>query len=207
MADSLTISGLGQHVSGTKVSAFIGGLDCGDYTVDDNGTITVPFGSDPNGLFNVSYLASISQAGAYGDFEAEFTFTNAGGDSITVNVPVVIGFSYTSTGKMLRPATADQGKSAQGPLLGKTRRNHQFAVLLLNSQGVSFGSGDLSDVRLADFRDAAENKLTMDTVYTGVYHDALDDDYSFEGGIGWQISRPYPCTVTAVAGFMETSER
>jgi len=108
---------------------------------------------------------------------------------------------------MLRPATADQGKSGLGPLLGKTRRNHMFASLLLNAQGVSFGTGDMSEAILATFTDAGSNKLTRDNLYTGVHQDTLPDDYSFEGGIGWLVSRPYPCTLAALAGFMETAER
>src|SRR5271166_2195524 len=39
-----------SHLIGVSVRAFINGLDCGAYTVSGSGTITVPYGSDPEGL-------------------------------------------------------------------------------------------------------------------------------------------------------------
>lgn len=217
----IVISGL-YHLQGQTVSAVICGLDCGDYVVTSDGAtngipdpttggkITVPIQSDPDGLLTGLYLRGFDvgpfDTTTYGSMTTRLSVYD-GYATATIYVPVVIGFTYPSIGKILRPATAEQGRSPIGPLLGKTRRNHQFAAQLVNAQGVYFGTGDMSTAIEASFRDAGRNILTRDNLYTGVHWDTLNDDYSFDGGIGWMITRPYPCTVTALGGFLETAER
>ena len=220
-ATDITITGL-YHLQGQTVTAVICGLDCGDYVVSSDGMkngipdttvggkIVVPIGSDPNGLLSGAYLKQFDvgpyDTVTYGDATTPISIFD-GNSTGTFYVPVVIGFSYVTIGKTLRPATADEGKSPLGPLLAKTRRNHMFGAITLNAQGVQFGTGDLSQAVLAAFRDDGGNVLTMDTLFTGVHWDTIADDYSFEGGVGWMLTRPYPCTMTAIGGFMETAER
>lgn len=47
------------HLLGRTVSVFVAGLDCGDYVVASDGSVTVPFGAC-DGLFTLAYLESIS---------------------------------------------------------------------------------------------------------------------------------------------------
>ena len=218
MADTdITITGL-YHLQGRTVSVVICGLDCGDYLVTtDSGTamtggnVVVPIGSDPDGLLSGAYIALFDvgpyDGTTYGNATAALTvFNAAAGGEGTYYVPVCIGFTYTSIGQPLRPATAEQGKSQMGPLLGKTRRNHRFSALLNNTQGVSFGP-NLSTAIEARFTNIANVVTTKDQLYSGVWQDTVADDYTLEGGVGWLVSRPYPCAVMALGGFMDTSER
>lgn len=47
------------HLLGRTVSVFVAGLDCGDYVVASDGSVTVPFGAC-DGLFTLAYLESLS---------------------------------------------------------------------------------------------------------------------------------------------------
>ncbi len=204
MSDGVTFSGL-QQLPGSLVRAWVAGLDCGTYTVAVNGTIFVPFYADPNGLFEPGYLNAVSVQGGYGDAEMALTITNGAGDSVTVYVPVVIGYAFSSQGQMLRPATADQTKSPQGPALGKTRRNHRFAVLLSKTQGIAFGT-DLNNTTAAPLRDSTDGETTADTLFNGVHRGEMEDSYSFDGALCWRIDGPHPAVVCAISGFLETEE-
>lgn len=182
------------HLNGETVQVFAAGLDCGDrgtgstgYTdfVVTNGSCFVPFGDGVNagpgrGLFTSDFLTDDPQ--------------------------IVVGFTYNSDGQTVRPiAPADSG-ARNGPALGKTRRNHQFSVLLSATLGVSFGS-TFSNVRPAQLRKANGNPLDPQTTYSGVHHDSLDDDYSYDGMIAWRISRPWPANVVAISGNIQAQDR
>lgn len=56
--DGVTLYGL-WHLNGTTASVVIVGLDCGDHSVSA-GSMFVPFGSDPSGLFSAAYMAQHS---------------------------------------------------------------------------------------------------------------------------------------------------
>lgn len=53
------------HGIGNTISAYIGGLDCGDYVVQSNGSITVPFAPTNTfqPLFTLTYLQSVAGGG------------------------------------------------------------------------------------------------------------------------------------------------
>lgn len=193
---SLVCNGL-WHLNGKTVQVFAGGLDCGDrgtagggvgYFTDfvvTNGSVSIPFGDGVDagcgrGLFTDAFVAA--------------------------NPQIVIGFTYNSDGQMVRPiAPADTG-ARNGPALGKTRRNHQYSALICNSVGVSFGS-DFNHLYPALFRDAAGNAIADLTTFTGVHHDTLQDDYSYDGMVAWRVSRPWPCNISAISGNIQTQDR
>lgn len=81
---------------GLPVTAFIAGLNCGTYTVDGTGSITVPYLSDPDRLFTAAYLASYPSTGAPGmsTSGAVVVTTPPGGYSAT---PASIGEFVAST--------------------------------------------------------------------------------------------------------------
>jgi hypothetical protein len=62
---SVVLSGFWPLV-GLSVTAFIAGLNCGSYTVDATGSITVPYGSDPDGLFTQAYMLAYPSTGQPG---------------------------------------------------------------------------------------------------------------------------------------------
>jgi hypothetical protein len=191
----LILNGL-WHLNGKTVQVFAGGLDCGDrgtagspgYYTDflvTDGSCLVPFGDN------------IDAGPGRGLFTADFVATG---------VPIVVGFTYNSDGQLVRPiAPADTG-ARNGPALGKTRRNHQYSVLVSNTLGVSFG-GTFPTVRLAQFRKANGNPLDPLTMFSGVHHDTLSDDYSYDGMVAWRVSRPWPANIIAISGNIQTQDR
>ena len=124
----------------------------------------------------------------------------------TYTVPVVVGFSYISQGQTLRPDTAEEVRSPTGPGPAKPRRIAQFGALLSGAQGVSFGT-DFNKLHAANFKTKGGTPYTKLQLFSGVYWDALDATYDFDNMLCWQISRPYPCAIASITGFMETAER
>jgi len=121
-------------------------------------------------------------------------------------VPACVGTTFTSQGQRLRPVTTEDSGARNGPAIGKTRRNHRAAFLFLNAAGLKFGTlfTKLKSVLLKSLGGTAyaDNQL-----YSGVHSDTVTDDYSYDGMIGWQITRPYPATVLSVEGFLDTQDR
>lgn len=197
------------HLAFSKVSAFIGGLDCGDYVVDGTGSITVPMASDPGALLSQNYLQNLAT------YTGEQATTITFGDTSTATVSVVIGLAYTSQMQMLRASAADDIKSPTGGALGKRRRVHRFAVLLQNciANTLYFGS-DLSatglryPAALRDASDAPGSEIVGDgsTMFSGVYRSEANDDYGFDGMIACQINRPMPATIVQMAAHLEAAE-
>lgn len=209
MADTdIVFTGFYQAI-GHLVTATIGGLDAGDYIVAADGSVTVPINQDPDQLCNGDYLATLDVGPfdrvTYGDATATVTL-KVGLGNATIYIPVVIGYTYPTWGQLLRPATEAQTKSSQGPALGKTRRVHMFAALMVNAVGVSWGT-NFNTLSPAIFRDAAGNAFPHNRMFSAVYQDTITEADSLDGMIAWQVSRPYPCTISAISGFVETSER
>jgi hypothetical protein len=165
------------HLAGRTASVFASGIDCGDFMVSATGTLDVPIGA-ANGLFTAQF--------ASGSF--------------------VAGFTYTSQGQQLRPITQQDTGAQNGPALGKTRRGHMFSALLVNTQGISFGT-DFVNMHAAKFTSPGGRAYATGQLYSGVYWDSLENDYSFDSGVAWQITRPYPATVAAMSLFLQTQDR
>jgi len=193
----LTLNGL-WHLNGATVQVFAGGLDCGDrgtvgspgyYTdfVVTDGSCFVPFGD------------GIDAGPGRGLFTA---------DLVAAGASIVVGFTYNSDGQLVRPiAPADTG-ARNGPALGKTRRNHQYSVLVSNTLGLSFGGTfSVYDLMPAQFSKADGNPIDPLTMFSGVHHDTLSDDYSYDGMVAWRVSRPWPANIVAISGNIQTQDR
>jgi hypothetical protein len=206
MSGSLVIGGL-HYLAGQTVSAFIGGLDCGDYVPDVTGSITVPEKSDPDGLFSAAYLVTISNPGGYGDAEISFDVTDINGNVATVYVPCVIGTTYTSQGQLLRPFDAQDTKSQSGPGLAKLKRPHFIGALLNGTPaGFTLGTdGTFNPVVLRGDGGQAD-ALPMAQEYTGVYWDTVEARETFDAQVNWQITRPYPARILQIGPFLDTDE-
>jgi hypothetical protein len=190
------------HLVGQKVSAFVGGLDCGDYVVDTLGAIYVPIGADPGGLFTGTYLASID--GYVGEQAASVTV-----DGSTYTVPVVIGTLITTQGQLMRPVSEADVKSPLGSGLAKTRRITQIGAMFTNTIQVSLGSNFTTKLLPSVFTSipgALETVLPTTDMFTGVYWAPEYDDPGFDGQGAWQTLRPGPLTVNAITVFIDTSE-
>ncbi len=191
------------HLAGKTVQASIGGLDCGDYTVAADGSIEVPFQSDEQQLMTPAYLVGLD--GYAGENVATASFYL---DDVlhTVRIPVFIGLGYTSQGQGMRPASADETGVRLANALGRTRRSHWCAALLQNSMKISFGT---------DFNELDEAVLTREDgvtawpqaqLYSGVYRGIIEDKYSYDSMLAWQIDRPWPATVCAVSSMLKADE-
>lgn len=127
--------------------------------------------------------------------------------ALTGFIPAVIGFTYTSQGQLLRPQAPDATGARQGPGFGKSRRLHRYAVQLVNSQGLSLGTNftNMFPVPLRDFEGSPN--YAPNVLFTGTVSDPIQDSYSYDGQIAWQITRPLPCNVAAIGGMIETQDR
>lgn len=174
------------HLNGYTVSAFIGGLDAGDWPVA-NGTMNIPLQGDPLGLLTSQFINN--------------GFATGG-------LAILVGFTYTSQGQLVRPATAQESGARNGPALGKVRRSHKAAVLFQDTFGVSLGTDFVNANAPCVFKSAGGSvNLTPFQSYSGVYKTTLKDiGTSFDSMLSWQITRPQPCTVVAYEGMLETQD-
>lgn len=121
-------------------------------------------------------------------------------------IPAVIGYTYTSQGQILRPIAPQETGAQTGPALGKTRRTHQFSALLHKTQGISVGTS-YDRLRPVQFRTLGGTAYQLNQLYSGIVQDTLEDDYSYDSMIAWQITRPYPATVLTLGAFIKTQDR
>ncbi len=191
----LQLFGLNAH-NGKTVTAWVGVQDCGDFLVT-NGSITVPFSDQ----FTLAYLQSLALAtpGGFGQFAVTESTTG-------LVFPGLVGFTFTSRGQTLRPLLPVSTGAQNGPALGKTRRVHQIGALVHNAAGVSFGTR-FTNTQPANFKSPSGVPYTNLQLVSGVFWTSVDDVYSYEGQPCWQITRPYPCTINSIEGFLETADR
>ena len=189
---TVTINGL-LSMNGKVATAWIAGVDAGDFAVT-NGTMTVPlFGQtgQANPLLTAAYLSTFG-----------------------ASIPMVVGFTYTSSGQCLTPQEAPQTGARQGPAFGKRKRFHGLQAQLVNTQGISLATSLSTSSLVANRLRAAQLKtpgggslLAQNVLFSGVWKDTLSDDpQGFANAISWSITRPYPATVAAVGGFLETAD-
>lgn len=190
------------------VTVFCVGLNCGSYTVASDGTVRVPFGSDPDGLFTIARIQSVdAESLDWGPLACDIDiFLDPG--TTTYTVPCAIGFAYNSDAQMLRPADDAEIKSQRGDGLGKKRMVNEVAALLDATIGISFGT-DFTQLTEVVLRESDGTPLDHATMFSGVYADTITD-YSatgYDGEICWRISGPYPATVVSVSGYAHVEER
>jgi hypothetical protein len=82
----------------------------------------------------------------------------------------------------------------------------QYAAQLEGTQGISFGTSfaKVDPVRL---RFPDDTKYLVNQIFSGVYWDALTDNYSYDSMISWQITRPYPANIIAIEAFLMTMDK
>lgn len=178
-------------LNGKTVSVWAAGIDCGDFQVQ-NGYVDVPL----EGLFTYRWLTQLSsQNNDYGNLATTI--------DQTLVIPAIVGFTYTSRGQVLRPVAQDATGSALGPAWAKLRREASTGVLMHSSQGASFGT-NFEKLRPALFRTPGDRAYTKTELWSGLHLLAIDDGYTFESQLCWEVKRPYPLTITAIGGNMVT---
>lgn len=188
----LKLNGLWAH-NGREVTAFIAGLDCGEFTVAD-GTITVPFGDGvPGGasaaLFTEAVVSAISAS-----FDAAV-------------IPMCVGFSYTKQGQIVRPAQQIESGTRAGPGQFKERRVHRSGAQLYGAINgdLAFGT-DFNTLRPVKLTTAGGTKYTPLQPWSGIYRDQIGDVSGFDGMVCWQSSRPLPWMVIAIGPSLQTQD-
>lgn len=201
---TLTFYGF-YHLIGQTVQASIGGIDCGDYTVSATGSIEVDFGSDDQGIMTAEYLASLD--GFEGEQATEVTYY-LDDELITVTVPVVIGMAYTSQGQGLRPAAQQDLRIDMANGLGRTRRGHKFAALMVNTGvTIAFGTDLDGTMDAVEFKqDDGETDMASSSLWSAVYRGTLTDPYNYDTMLCWEMSRPWPATVCAVSTYLAAEQ-
>lgn len=190
----LTINGL-WHLNGKTVQVFASGLDCGDrgpgtigfidFTVV-NGSITVPYGD------------SLSSGPGQGLFTAAY---------VIANPSLVIGCTYTSQAQLVRMIAPVDTGARNGPALGKLRRIHRYAMLLSNTLGLSVGT-TFDKLHPANFKQADQNTpIALNTSFSGVHQQTIEDDYSYDGMVCVEVSRPFPVNIAAISGNLQTMDQ
>lgn len=205
MTDGVTLTG-NWTLPGVPLDICIAGLDCGTVVSDSgDGSVFVPFGSDPDGLFTASYLNSVSNPNSTNPALTTLTITNGAGDTLTVSVPVLVGYSFNSAGQCLRPTTEGQIKSPMGGGVAKRRRMHRAGLELVNAQGLAIGNRH-GNTDFVQFKDNGLNTTTHDILFSGIMQLPVRDSNSYDGQLYWEVTRPYPCTIVSVTTFLEVEE-
>lgn len=194
-----------EAFNGKTVSVFAAGIDCGDYVVE-NGQVSVPVGTvDPvtGWIFNEQTFKTLQPLAATFD-EVSVPILYAGK---TYNIPCVIGFNYESQGQLCRPQMDKDTGAKNGPGFGKKRQTSKYAIQVVNSVGVRVGVklDKTNPVPLTKI-DAGGKTLNYLDTFTGIIRETLDDNYSYDSMLAWKTSRPYPTTITAIGGFLQTQD-
>lgn len=124
----------------------------------------------------------------------------AGSITLDAEASVVhIGYSFTSTLKIMPIESGAQNGTAQG----KIKRVHKFTVRLLNTLGFKFGES-LSKLEQVSFRKATDLMSNSPELYTGDKDRNVDAGYDKTAALYIVQEQPYPITVLAIMPQLET---
>lgn len=211
MTASFTLYGL-QNKVGQTVVANIAGLYAGSYTVAANGSVTIPWQSDPDKLLTADYLIAADAAApaeGWGPSSTTLWVYNDSPDLVKVTISAVVGYAYQTQGQRVRSNEQNEAKTRQGSALGMLRKAYEFSALFtaaVNSD-LEFGTSFTNATPVALYEKDLVTPLDNHTVFNGVYNAPLDDESSFDGQLCWQQSYPFPLVISSVSTFMEFEER
>lgn len=118
-----------------------------------------------------------------------------------------VGLTYTSQGQLLPPNFGPDAGARNGPAFGKKRRNHWYAAQLYRTGGdLKFGT-NFAALRPAPMTSDGGTPPVAPALFSNTVSTTVDDDYSFQGAIAWQVTRPYPVMITAMGGYIETQDK
>ncbi len=190
----MTMNGL-WHLNDKTVQVFAAGLDCG---IGERGVISDFLVTD--GAVFVPYGDGVSAGSGAGMFTEDFAAVAAAA------FQVVVGFTYTSDGQIVRPNAPAESGARNGPAFGKLRRNQQYAVLVNQTAGLTIGT-DFDHLDAVKFNAPGSGMaMAVGATFSGVFRDALQGDDDFDGMVCWRITRPLPATIAAIGAFIHTSD-
>lgn len=194
--------GSGEYVKGSDRLFYVSLVDSNlnhDPTTDDgthwrsdyivsNGSVTVPLAD------------GISAGPGRGLFTSAFA-------SALALTDIVVGHTYVSDGQIVRNvAQADTG-SRNGPSMGAPSRAHRAAVKFVNAKSVYIG-GNFDRLYPCELKASGDSRTDLGTrsTFTGIFYDQVKDDFTYEDSFCWRVTRPYPCTITALAVNLRTED-
>jgi len=124
----------------------------------------------------------------------------------TYTVPVSLGSTYTSRGQLLRPDFGPDAGARNGPAFGKKRRLHWYAGSFYRSRAVKIGT-TFDKLRPVPMETAGGTPYAAPTLFSGIVSTTLESDYTFDGQIAWEVTRPYPCNISAMGGYIEAMDK
>jgi hypothetical protein len=211
-AGHLVFNGL-HYFAGKTVTAWLGGLDCGDYVVTAGGTITVPYAADAGGLCTKAYLQSLDKINlppANTAWYAEADLPNMPTliSGTVYNIPMVIGTPFTTELQKLRPDVQQDAHTQFGPGTGTIKRNHWYALNL--SAGVA-NTIQVGGDNLVTYPATLDNYKTgqatpATTLFQGIFRDTVDSDYDLDGQLYIKMTRPAPMSLAGWTGMVESNE-
>lgn len=202
-ANSITINGL-WHLNGKTVQVFAAGLDCGAQMVQQNGILKqtyVDF-TVANGSITVGFGDGIAAGPGNGLFTQAFvnSFPAPAG------MPLVVGFANVAQIQLLRPASPAESGARNGPAVGKLKRHHYYVVQAVNANGWSIGESFAKLDPIVFKPSATKVPVNLPALFSGVARDNVRGDYTFDGQLCLQKTRPVPGTFTAIGGMLETMD-
>lgn len=210
--DGIRCYGMDQvtNLGATTLAGVLGGMDIGDSIAASSGTVDFAF----NTTFTLAYVQSFgttTKPQVYFDHyqvAIDSGTQDGNGNQLYYVIPFMVGFPYTSQGQLLRPNHGADAGARAGPAMGKIRRNHKYAALLYRTQGdLKFGTDFGNSLRLTYFKAWTDDTaITSPTLFSGTVKTTIDDDYSLDGMISFQMTRPGPCTLVSIAGYVEAQD-
>lgn len=177
------------------------GQDLGRFTVSD-GVITIPL----TGTLTRAVMAAFTTSETdYGDMACTVRSDVEGVGTDQYTIPILVGYTFTSEGQMLRPNKQEDLRTPEGPGFGKTKRSHLIYALLHNSRGGSFGTR-FDKLRPMKMVSDGGRTFDVDEAFNGVYTAPVEDAYTYDSQPCWQVTRPYPFTVCAFGAALNTEE-
>lgn len=192
----------------STVCCWVAGLWCGEHPINSNGSVFVPWQSDPDGLLTPDYLMDLSNnppEGGFAQSTCNIDLTDQYGITTRVVVDCAIGLCYTSQLQILRPHLFES-MSRFPTSSASTRRAHQYGARLTDVQGISVGT-TTANLRPVAFLDLRGNKYPVSQLFTGVHWDFLDDDYGYDSMLMIEMTQPFPATINSVIIFMKAFKR
>lgn len=128
----------------------------------------------------------------------------------TINIPVlpaVAGFTYNSDLQRLRPVGPGETGAKDGPGFAKTRRNSRAGLQVASTQGLFCATAFDGTLLPVPFKTGdGFTPYAVNVMFTGVTRMSIVDRHSYDGMIACRVSRPYPATITALGGFLDTQD-
>lgn len=212
---SVTFYGLHAHASET-VSFTCRGKYVGDYAIASDGSVVVTF---ITGVFEKTDIGramyTVPNATLVSATLQSF-FLDVNGNTGVLNPAAsttgfygVFGYAFRRRGQQLRPPI--EGRNGSG--FAKFRQNARVGIYLDAGQEVSVGN-TFDAANLKPFKlvvPGPEGKIgsvapTNSDFVTGIFRQEVDDDYTFDGNLCWEQTRPVPGAILAVGGFIEISD-